>query len=100
MDTTISVNGDRRRRRRAGSGLRVLRSLMSHGQLQHGYSLPFGELRHEHIASIWKFDRIMVTMRNVRVHYAEFPHSEIDCPRPNPSVVVSDIFGERQLRSR
>lgn len=100
MDTTISIDGNRRCRGRLGSGLRVLRNLMNHGQLQHGYSLPFGELRHEHIASIWKFDRIMVTMRNVRVHYAEFPNTEIDCPRPNPSVVVSDIFGECQLGPR
>jgi hypothetical protein len=40
---------------------------MNHGQLQHGHSLAFRELRHEHVASIWKFNRIMVTMRNIRV---------------------------------
>jgi hypothetical protein len=49
---------------------------MSHGQLQHGRSLAFSELRHQHVASIWKFNRIMVTMRNIRVYRAEFPNSE------------------------
>ena len=53
--------------------MRVLRNLMNHGQLQHGHSLAFSELRHEHVASIWKFNRIMVTMRNIRVYRAEFP---------------------------
>ena len=100
IHTTISTNGDRRRRVCVGSGLRVLRNLMDHGQLQHGHSLPFRELRHQHIASIWKFDRIMVTMRNIWLYRAEFPNSEIDCSLPNPSVVVFDIFGERQLGPR
>ena len=95
IHTTISTNGDRRRRVCVGSGLRVLRNLMDHRQLQHGHSLAFSELRHQHIASIWKFDRIMVTMRNIWVYRAEFPNSEIDCSLPNPSVVVFDIFGER-----
>src|ERR1700687_3108695 len=95
--TTISANGDRRPCRRFGSRLRVPRNLMNHRQLQHGYPLPFTELRHQHITSIWKFDRIMVAMRNVRVYRAEFAHSKIDRPRPNPSVVVFDVFGERQL---
>ncbi len=51
----------------------MLRNLMNHGQLQHGHSLAFSELRHEHVASIWKFNRIMVTIRNIRVYRAEFP---------------------------
>src|SRR5258708_27742476 len=64
------------------------------------HSLPFRELRYEYIASIWKFDRIMVTMRNIWVYRAEFPYSEISCARPNPSVVVFDIAGERQFGPR
>jgi len=96
----FSTSGYRRRRVCIGSGLRVLRNPMDHGQLQHGHSLPFRELRHQHIASIWKFDRIMVTMRNIWLYRAEFPNSEIDCSLPNPSVVVFDIFGERQLGPR
>jgi hypothetical protein len=73
---------------------------MNHGQLQHGHSLAFSELRHEHVASIWKFNRIMVTMRNIRVYRTEFPNPEIGCSRPNPSVVVFDIFGECQFGPR
>jgi hypothetical protein len=96
----FSTSGYRRRRVCIGSGLRVLRNLMNHGQLQHGHSLPFRELRYEYIASIWKFDRIMVTMRNIWVYRAEFPYSEISCARPNPSVVVFDIAGERQFGPR
>jgi hypothetical protein len=30
------------------------------------------------MASIWKFDRVMVTMRNIRVDLAEFSNPEID----------------------
>ena len=36
IHTTILTNGDRRRRVCVGSGLRVLRNLMNHRQLQHG----------------------------------------------------------------
>jgi hypothetical protein len=73
---------------------------MYDGQLQNGDSLPFGELRHKHCTSIWKFDRIMVAMGNVRINRAEFPNSGIDFSRPNPPVVEFDIFGERQFGSR
>jgi hypothetical protein len=65
--------------------------------LQHGRSLPLTEQRHQHVASIWKFDRVMVTMRNIRLYRAEFSHPEIDGFRPNPSILVFDIFGERQF---
>jgi len=91
----FSTSGYRRRRLCIGSGLRVLCNLMNHGQLQHGDSLPFRELRYEYIASIWKFDRIMVTMPNIWVYRAEFPHPEIGC-----SLVVFDILGECQFGPR
>jgi hypothetical protein len=95
IHTTILTNGDRRRRVCVGSGLGVLRNLMNHRQLQHGHSLAFSELRHEHVASVWEFNRIMVTMRNIRVYRAEeFPNSETGCSRPNPSVFVFDVLGE------
>jgi hypothetical protein len=42
----------------------------------------------------------MVTMRNIWLYRAEFPNPEIDCSLPNPSIVVFDIFGERQLGPR
>jgi len=73
---------------------------MNHRQLQHGHSLAFSELRHEHVASVWKFNRIMVTMRKIWVYRAEFPNSEIDCSLPNPSVVVFNILGECQFGPR
>src|ERR1700730_12905402 len=95
----FSTSGYRLRRVCIGSGLRALRNLMNHGQLQHGDSLPVREMRDEYITSIWKFDRIMVTMRNIWIYRAESPYSEIGCPRP-PSNVVFDITGERQFGSR
>jgi hypothetical protein len=52
------------------------------------------------MAAIWKFDRIMVTMRNIGLYRAEFAHPEIQGFRPNPSVVVFDILGERQFGPR
>jgi hypothetical protein len=100
VHTTISINDDRRRRARVAGGLRVRRKLLNHRQLQHGHSLPFKELRYEHTASIWKFDSIMVAIRNVWVYCAEFPHPEINPALPKPSVVVFDIFGEGQFGPR
>src|SRR5512136_332103 len=94
---TISVSGDRLFwRLRMGRS----RSLLNHRQLQHGHALPFTELRHEHIVSIGKFDRIMMTMRKLRVHPAELSYPEIDGAGPDPSVVVFDILGERELGPR
>jgi hypothetical protein len=94
------MNDERRVRARVASGLRVRRALLNHRQLQHGHSLPFKELRYEHTASIWKFDSIMVAIRNVLVYRAEFPHSEINPALPKPSVVVFNSFGERQFGPR
>jgi hypothetical protein len=98
--TTISMNDERRVRARVASGLRVRCALLNHRQLQHGHSLSFKEMRYEHTASIWKFDRIMVTMRNVWVYRAEFPYSEINLSRPKPPVIVLDSLGERQFGPR
>jgi hypothetical protein len=98
--TSVSVDGDRPCRGCLGSRVRVLGNLMNHRQLQHGRALPFTELRHQHVTSIWKFDRIMVTMRDIRIYRAEFPDAEIDGFGPDPSVVVSDIFGECQFGPR
>src|SRR5258705_13827722 len=70
---------------------------MRDGQLQHGSALPFTELRHQYTTSIWEFDRIMATMRNIRIDRAELPDAEIDGIGPDPSVVVSDILRECQF---
>src|ERR1700680_2219783 len=96
MIISASTSGNRGPRGCLGGRSGVLRNLLN-GHLQHGHSLPFTELRHQHVASIWKFDRIMVAMRNIRVDRAEFSYPEIDGFRPNPPVVVFDIFGERQF---
>jgi len=70
---------------------------MNHGQLQHGGPLASTKLRHEHVASVGKFDRIMVAVRNIGFYRAEFSNPKIGRPGPNPPVVVFDIFGERQF---
>jgi len=78
----------------------VPQHLLNRWQLQHGHSLPFKELRYEHVGAIWKFDRIMVAIRNVLVYRPEFPHSEIIPALPKPSAVIFDSFGERQFGPR
>jgi hypothetical protein len=98
--TAISIDDERRVCARLASGLRGRRALLNDRQLQHGHALPFKELRYEHTASIWKFDCIMVTIRNVLIYLAEFSHSEINPALPKPSVVVFDSFGERQFGPR
>jgi hypothetical protein len=42
----------------------------------------------------------MMAMRNIRVDLAELPDPEIGHPRPDPPVVVSDVFGKRQFGAR
>src|SRR5258708_2273571 len=97
---TTSTDGQRPCRARLGGGLGVFARLMNHRQLQHGCALALGELRHQHMASVRKFDRIMVAMRNVGVDLAEFSDPEIGDPGPDPPVVVSDVLGERQFGAR
>jgi len=46
---------------------------MGDRQLQDRGALAFAELRHQHIVSVGKLDRIMVPIRDVRVDLAEFP---------------------------
>jgi hypothetical protein len=76
IQTSVSIDGDGRRC--VGSRLCMLRSSINHRQLQDGHALPFAELRHQYTASVRKFDRIMVAMRNIRVDLAEFPNPEIN----------------------
>jgi hypothetical protein len=70
---------------------------MQHRQLQHAHALAFAEQRDQHMASVGKFDRVMVLVRNVRIDRAELSDPEIDFARPDPAVVVSDVLGERQF---
>jgi hypothetical protein len=79
--------------------LHVGRAVRHDGQLQYGRALTFGELRYQHPAAIRKFDRIMVTVRNMRVDRAEFSDPEFAGSGPNPAIVVSDAFGEGEFSS-
>jgi hypothetical protein len=94
--SNISINGDRRRRTCAGG---QSRRFLNHRQLQHGGTLPLTELRYQHAAAIRKFDRIMVTMRNLWFYRSEFSDAKVDGFGPDPSIVVFDVFGERQFRA-
>jgi hypothetical protein len=53
----------------------------------------------EHPVSIWKLDRIMVTVRDVPVDPTEFAHATVDGFRPDPSAVVFHVLIEGQLGS-
>src|ERR1700751_4288599 len=70
----------RMRRRRYG---------MRDRQLEHAHPLPFAEQGHQHMASIRKFDRVVVTIVNMRVNGVELSDTEIDRTGPDPAVVVS-----------
>jgi hypothetical protein len=92
-----SMGSDWHRRVDAGNRRRAFGGLLNHGQLQHAHMLSLTEQRYQHTASIRKFDRVMVPIRCPRICHREFSHAEIDFSRPNPSVVVSDVFGECQF---
>src|SRR5436190_12104808 len=91
-----SAGRERRRRGPDGTRLRAL-GLLHHRQLEHRHALAFTEQRHQHMASVRKLDRIVVPIRYMRVDSGEFSDPEIDFTRPYPSVVVFDVFGERQF---
>ena len=42
----------------------------------------------------------MVPIRNVAIDLVEFPDARIDRLGPDPTVVVSDVVGEREFGSR
>jgi hypothetical protein len=94
----LLVSGDRSRRRVMGGGAAY--GLLNHGKLQHGRTLSFAQQRHEHTASVRKFDRVVMPIWDVLVDRGEFSHLKIDLSRPNPPAVVFDILGERQFRAR
>jgi hypothetical protein len=68
--------------------------------LKHSRSLALFEVGQQHTASVWKLDRIMVTVRDIRVDRPEFSDPNIDGCRPDPSVVASNIVLESELGSR
>lgn len=93
----------RGRRVALGDDLRLVLALaerLGHGQLQHGCTLSFDELRHQDVFAVGKFDRVVVTIGNVRVDLAEFADARVDGARPDPAIVVADVVGEGELRAR
>src|SRR5579863_5442684 len=69
-------------------------------QLDDRGPLSLAKQRHQDVATVGKFDGVMVTVRNVLVDRAQFSNSETGLPCPDPAAVVSHVFGERQLGPR
>ena len=70
---------------------------LGHRQLQHGRALAFAKLRHQHMASVRKFDRVMVAIGHFGFDLVELADPPVGGSRPDPAVVVSDVLGERQF---
>jgi len=64
---------------------------MDNWQLQHSRSLAFGEQRHQDIASIGKFDRVVVAMRHIWFDHTKLGNAEAGFSRPDPSPVVLNV---------
>jgi hypothetical protein len=67
---------------------------MDNWQLQHSRSLAFGEQRHQDIASIGKFDRVVMAMRHIWFDHTKFGNAEAGCSWPDPSLVVLNVLLE------
>ncbi|BAC50093.1 bll4828 [Bradyrhizobium diazoefficiens USDA 110] len=90
-------------RRPVSDDLRLVFTLagrLGHRQLQHGRALAFDELRHEYVFAVGEFDRVMMAIGNVRIDLAELADAGVDGARPDPAIVVADVVGEGELRSR
>ena len=77
----MSILGNRNGGRRTCAHTCLLcrrRDALGYRQLQDRYPLSFAELRHQHSVSVWKFDRVMMTMRNGRINDTELSHPKFD----------------------
>ena len=54
----------------------ALRYLMDNWQLQHSRSLAFGEQRHQDIASIGKFNRVVMAMRHIWFNHTKLGNAD------------------------
>lgn len=72
----------------------ALRYLMENWQLQHSRPLAFDEQRHQDIASIGKFDRVVMAMRHIWFDHTKLGNAEAGCSRPDPSLVVLNVLLE------
>src|SRR3954471_12949850 len=97
IPANISIGRQRRRCPGRESGLSAFGGLLRHRQLQDGDALAFAKQCHEHLTSVGKLDRIVVPIRSVGIDVPEFSDTEIDFPRPDPPVIVSDVLGEREF---
>jgi hypothetical protein len=70
------------------------------GQLKDSRSLTFHELRHQHPIAVWKFNRIMMTVRDMGVDRSEFSNAEIDRFTPGAAIVVFHVVVKGQFGSR
>src|SRR6266851_9838825 len=70
------------------------RYLMDNWQLQHSRSQAFGEQCHQDIASIGKFDRVVMAMRHIWFDHTKLGNAEAGCSRPDPSLVVLNVLLE------
>ncbi|MGY4371023.1 hypothetical protein ACVW1A_007088 [Bradyrhizobium sp. LB1.3] len=86
-----------------GHDLRLVLALAGrqrHRQLQHGRALSFDKLGHQHVFAVGEFDRVMMAVGNVRIDLAELADTGIDRACPDPAIIVADVVGEGELRSR
>jgi hypothetical protein len=51
----------------------MLGERLCHRQLQHRCPLTFAKLRHQHEAAVGKFDRVMMTVANMRIDGLNLP---------------------------
>src|SRR5260221_14542397 len=70
------------------------RYLMDNLQLQHRRSLAFDEQRHQAIASIGKFDRVVMAIRHIWFDDTKLGNAEAGCSRPDPSLVILNVLLE------
>src|SRR5712671_6204813 len=59
---------------------------MDNWQLQHRRSLAFDEQRHQDVASIGKFDRVVMAMWHIWFDHTKLGNAEAGCSRPDPSL--------------
>jgi hypothetical protein len=67
---------------------------MDNWQLQHRRSLAFDEQRHQDVASIGKFDRVVMAMWHIWFDHTKLGNAEAGCSRPDPSLVVLNVLLE------
>src|SRR5258705_12181346 len=72
---------------------------MDNWQLQHRRSLAFDEQRHQDVASIGKFDRVVMAMWHIWFGHTKLGNAEAGCSRPDPSLVVLNVLLEGSIGS-